>query len=304
MSPLGTSTTRAPLQRASKSRAARATASSAMNCSCTSSVSIKSSPRSSSCLLHAGKSGGPWRRAAPPCGWACPQDGRPASVPGLPGLCRPRPRSEQLPGKMLEGIDAVVFLGKTDAGQALPCARPRRCNRHFAAHPDETALGLGKLVIELLRFDAEDGPQGVGHGQEILDLLRPGIDGTGLHAAGQHLPVVSMIMPRLPVTSLPWPYAGGGPCRPGAGPRSSADTRHGPTGPATGRRRWPRQRRCGPCPSPPCRPSSGPCSWAQQKHAGPHRCVRYAMRYGLTTFLSPVSDENLNMRPPLVMLAG
>ena len=97
--------------------------------------------------------------------------------------------AEQLPGKMLEGIDAVVFLGKADAGQARLAHGLGGVIVHFAAHPDKTALGLGKLVIELLRFDAEDGPQGVGHGQEILDLLRPGIDGTGLHAAGQHLPV-------------------------------------------------------------------------------------------------------------------
>ena len=97
--------------------------------------------------------------------------------------------TEQLPGQMLEGIDAVVFLGKADAGQARLAHGLGGVVVHLAAHPDEAALGLGKLVIELLRLDAEDGPQGIGHGQQVLDLLRPGVNGAGLHAAGQHLAV-------------------------------------------------------------------------------------------------------------------
>ena len=41
----------------------------------------------------------------------------------------------------------------------------------------------------------------------------------------------------------------------------------------------------------------------ETRRAPPLRTVRDAARPG-RRFLSPASDENLNMRPPLVMLAG
>ena len=98
-------------------------------------------------------------------------------------------KAQQLPGHMLEGIDPVVFLGQADAREISLAHGLGGIVVHLALEPDETALGLGKFVIELLGLHAQNGPQRIRHDQEVLDFLRLGIHRAGFDAAGQHLAV-------------------------------------------------------------------------------------------------------------------